>query len=51
MIKNKRLYIITTKTDKPLYIKEKMDFENRLKSVALTNPNDSRCSYINCFKE
>lgn len=39
MIKNKRLYIIATKTDKPLYIKKKMNFENRLKSIALATRN------------
>ena len=28
-----------------------MNFENRLKSVVLTNHNDSRYSYINYFKK
>ena len=47
-----KIYYYSHKNGQPLIYKGKeMNFENRLKSVVLTNHNDSRYSYINYFKK
>lgn len=46
-----RLYIITPKTSKLLYIKENTNFEERLKTQLWRIETDIFISYSNAFKE